>query len=67
MPDFSRRHYKQVAEIIRGCGLDPYSNLVQHPCREGSLPCPLVMRMIELFQQDNPLFDKEKFAKACSV
>ena len=51
MPDFSRKHYKKVAEIIS-------------LSRDKEF---LFTAFSELFAEDNPLFDKEKFAIACGM
>jgi len=47
---FQRRHYKVLAQIIR----------------KSNSKAEIIQRLIEYFQRDNPLFDRERFLKACS-
>ena len=53
MPDFSRRHYIKVAELIAQC-----SDRNKQIIFDG---------FSELFEEDNSLFDKDKFAEACGM
>uniref|UniRef100_A0A6M3KIX1 Uncharacterized protein n=1 Tax=viral metagenome TaxID=1070528 RepID=A0A6M3KIX1_9ZZZZ len=56
---FSKQHYKAIARIIAEENnprlLDEGARI--YLCDELSI----------LFQEDNPLFDKEKFSKACGL
>jgi len=51
---FSKQHYKAVA------------NIIALTARDGTREF-LTQEFIWLFEKDNPLFDKEKFSKACGL
>lgn len=50
---FSHKHYKKIAEFVKE--LEYYSITRLH----------LRDKLIEMFERDNPRFDREKFVKAC--
>jgi len=54
MPDFQRRHYKQVAEILKTIDVQ-------------SVKERAVRAFSNLFAYDNPNFDEERFRKACGL
>lgn len=63
---FTRQHYKAIAEIIRfeytafdGTGEDDY---------EGKLTIRnITNNLADYFADDNPLFNRQKFLKACGL
>lgn len=66
MPKYSRRHYEDVAKIM-------LYNLNQSKAarikedKEGQLHRSLVTTMcfVDMFEADNPQFDRDRFLKAC--
>ena len=61
---FSKQHYKAIASIIKESTMytdDRESNFTVIP------KVRLVTELCHVFQEDNPLFDKEKFSKACGL
>ncbi len=61
---FTRQHYKAIAEIVKEnthrqfcLGGDTIWLSKQYTCRD----------LADYFEQDNPLFDRQKFLDACGV
>lgn len=52
---FSQRHYRKIAAFVKE--MEYYSITRLH----------LRDKLIEMFERDNPKFDKDKFVKACGV
>ena len=53
---FTKQHYRKIAEIISQCSTTPHGDKQF-----------LFNEFCKLFEKDNPLFDKSKFADACGV
>lgn len=58
MPKFSSQTYRMVAEVISG---------YKRPTSEDLTIAGLVGRFNEVFSEDNPQFDLDKFYKACGM
>lgn len=51
MPDFSKRHYEEIANLIKDL---PYE-----------MRFVVAQRFANYLEYDNPRFDRDKFLKAC--
>lgn len=64
MSSFSRKHYKDIAQVINQVRHD-----LRHPHFEGESAVAGISLveggLIELFEKDNPRFDASRFTKAC--
>ena len=54
---FSRRHYEAVAEVMRGI---PHAAITPD-----YVWCTILDALIDLFEADNPRFDRAKFQEEC--
>jgi hypothetical protein len=69
MANFTTKHYRQLAEFIG----DLPTNEVQSVGRPGVMPYAALHyfafldSLCEMFQEDNPRFNRETFLKACDA
>ena len=52
---FSQRHYQAIADVIKVGKFEP------------TLHAELVIGLIEMFERDNPKFDRVRFLDACGL
>jgi len=52
---FTKQHFKEIARIISQCSTQYGDRMF------------LFEEFCKLFEKDNPLFDKAKFAEACNI
>lgn len=60
---FTRKHYKQVAQIIRESGYNSVCNAddeIQDQLKEN-----IAGNFADMFEQDNENFDRQQFMEAC--
>lgn len=59
---FGRIHYQAIAEVFASRSADTYQT---HD--EFVVDCSLVEDFCDMFEKDNPNFEREKFLKACGM
>jgi len=55
---FSKRHYQAIADVIK---------VGKQDIAIASFSLPLVIGLIEMFERDNPKFDRVRFLDACGL
>lgn len=58
---FARRHYVSIANIFK----EELSHGAKE--REYFVVITIIARMMSLFEEDNPSFDKQRFINACGI
>ena len=62
---FTRQHYKAIANII-----EKHTDEINDEVHNHYMIVPrntLINELADYFAQDNPLFDQDKFLKACGI
>ena len=61
----SRKHYRQVAEIINTAMSERFDGELSPHYVQGWLCSEIASALAFAFEQDNPSFDRHKFLEAC--
>lgn len=59
---FTRQHYKAIAEIIKST-----REAMDDRCEWYHAVNTIECKLKEYFEQDNPLFNRQKFLEACEI
>jgi hypothetical protein len=61
----SRKHYREVAEIINGANGEVFDTELSPAYVQGWLLSYVASGLATLFEYDNARFDRDKFMEAC--
>lgn len=61
----SCKHYREVADIIRGADNEHFDTECSAHYVQGWLTSYFASAMASMFKMDNPNFDRDKFMEAC--
>jgi len=61
----TRKHYSEVAEIIKSAMAERLDSEVSPYYAQGWFLSYVACGLADMFQQDNPRFDRDKFMEAC--
>lgn len=67
MPKYSRRHYEDAAAILNKHVVRTGPKVSHYDPIEYASVLAIIRDFADLFQQDNPQFDRDRFRMACGV